>query len=163
MPRRSILSAAERNSLLETPTTQDNLIRRYAFDERDLSIIRQHRRPENRLGFAVHLCYMRFPGVILGAEEMPSTPLLRLVADQIDVPMEAWERYAQRAETRREHLLELQTAFGFTTFTTTHHYRSAIESLDGVVSRNRRNFRHPNSSPATRASRSIVLPSLWKV
>ncbi len=55
MPRRSILSAAERNSLLETPTTQDNLIRRYAFDERDLSIIRQHRRPENRLGFAVHL------------------------------------------------------------------------------------------------------------
>jgi hypothetical protein len=34
MPRRSILSAAERNSLLETPTTQDNLIRRYAFDER---------------------------------------------------------------------------------------------------------------------------------
>ena len=64
---------------------------------------------------------------------MPSTPLLRLVADQIDVPMEAWERYAQRAETRREHLLELQTAFGFTTFTTTHHYRSAIESLDGLA------------------------------
>lgn len=33
----------------------------------------------------------------------------------------------------------------------------------GVPSRNRRNFRHPNSSPATSASRSISLPSLWKV
>ena len=33
----------------------------------------------------------------------------------------------------------------------------------GVVSRNPRNFRHPRSSPATRASRSIILPSLWKV
>nr|WP_254416455.1 plasmid pRiA4b ORF-3 family protein [Escherichia coli] len=30
----------------------------------------------------------------------------------------------------------------------------------GVVSRNRRNFRHASSTPATRASRSITLPSL---
>jgi len=66
MPRRSMLSAAERNSLLEIPTTQNDLIQRYAFNEWDLSIIRQHRGPENRLGFAVHLCYMRYPGVILG-------------------------------------------------------------------------------------------------
>lgn len=40
--------------------------------------------------------------------------------------------------------------------------RSGIE-LDGVLSQNRRNFRHPSSSPATSASRSIILPSLWKV
>ena len=33
----------------------------------------------------------------------------------------------------------------------------------GVVSRNRRNFRHPNSNPARSASRSIILPPLWKV
>ncbi|MFU2489792.1 SDR family NAD(P)-dependent oxidoreductase [Thauera sp. WH-1] len=33
----------------------------------------------------------------------------------------------------------------------------------GVLSRNRRNFRHPSSRPATSASRSIILPSLWKV
>lgn len=33
----------------------------------------------------------------------------------------------------------------------------------GVLSRNPRNFRHPNSSPATSASRSIILPPLWKV
>lgn len=34
---------------------------------------------------------------------------------------------------------------------------------EGVLSRNRRNFRHPSSSPATSASKSIILPSLWKV
>ena len=32
--------------------------------------------------------------------------------------------------------------------------------LDGVVSRNRRNFRHASSTPSTRVSRSITLPSL---
>ena len=46
--------------------------------------------------------------------------------------------------------------------------REVLESLantfvDGVLSRNRRNFRHPSSSPATSSSRSIILPSLWKV
>ncbi len=35
-----------------------------------------------------------------------------------------------------------------------------VDSQWGVVSRNRRNFRHASSTPATRASRSITLPSL---
>jgi transposase len=34
---------------------------------------------------------------------------------------------------------------------------------DGGLSRNPRKFRHPNSSPATSASKSIVFPSLWNV
>jgi|HubBroStandDraft_6_1064221.scaffolds.fasta_scaffold224243_2 hypothetical protein len=33
----------------------------------------------------------------------------------------------------------------------------------GVVSRNRRKFRHSNFNPANSASRSIIFPSLWKV
>jgi hypothetical protein len=43
MPRRSILSAAERESLLALPDTKDELIRHYTFSESDLSIIRQRR------------------------------------------------------------------------------------------------------------------------
>lgn len=35
--------------------------------------------------------------------------------------------------------------------------------LSGVVRRNPRNFRQPSSSPATSASRSMNLPSVWKV
>ncbi|MDQ5946844.1 MAG: type restriction enzyme subunit, partial [Pseudomonadota bacterium] len=41
--------------------------------------------------------------------------------------------------------------------------RAEPEFVLGVLSRNRRNFRHPSSSPATSSSRSIILPSLWKV
>ncbi|WP_080708174.1 MULTISPECIES: hypothetical protein [Pseudomonas] len=37
------------------------------------------------------------------------------------------------------------------------------KSLNGVVRRNPRNFRQPSSSPATSASRSMNLPSVWKV
>ena len=105
MPRRSILSATERDSLLALPDAKDELIRQYTFNETDLSIIRQRRGPANRLGFAIQLCYLRFPGVILGVDELPFPPLLRMVAAQLKVPVESWEEYGQREQTRREHLI----------------------------------------------------------
>jgi hypothetical protein len=43
MPRRSILSAADRSCLLALPDTEDELIRHYTFSEADLSLIRQRR------------------------------------------------------------------------------------------------------------------------
>src|SRR5690606_13990090 len=96
--------------------------------ETDLSIIRQRRGPANRLGFAVQLCYLRFPGVILGVDQPPFPPLLRLVADQLKVGVESWDEYGQREQTRREHLVELQTVFGFQPFTMSH-YRQAVQLL----------------------------------
>jgi TnpA family transposase len=66
MPRRSILSAAERDGLLVIPEARDELIRLYTFSDTDLAVIAQRRGPANRLGFAVQLCYLRFPGVMLG-------------------------------------------------------------------------------------------------
>src|SRR6218665_1181029 len=128
IPRRSILSTAERESLLALPDTKDDLIRHYTFSESDLSIIRQRRGPATRLGFAVHLCYLRFPGVILGVDEPPFPPLLRLLANQIKVGVESWDEYGQREQTRREHLVELQTVFGFQPFTMGH-YRQAVQLL----------------------------------
>lgn len=62
MPRRSILSAIERDSLLALPDAEDELIRRYSFSESDVSMIRQRRGDPNRLGLAMQLCLLRFPG-----------------------------------------------------------------------------------------------------
>ena len=41
MPRRSILSAAERDGLLAIPEAQDELIRLYTFSDADLALIGQ--------------------------------------------------------------------------------------------------------------------------
>ena len=59
------------------------LIRHYTFSESDLSIIRQ-RRVAGQSASPCR-CYLRFPGVILGADEPPFPPLLRLVANQLKV------------------------------------------------------------------------------
>ena len=82
MPRRSILSSAERDGVLMLPDAKDELIRLYTFNDADLAIIQQHRGPANRLGFAVQLCYMRHPGILLAASAELFAPLLRMVAAQ---------------------------------------------------------------------------------
>ena len=79
------LLAVERESLLALPDSRDDLIRRYILSDSDLSIIRQRRGTANRLGFAVQLCYLRFPGAVLGVNQLPFAPLLHLVADQLKV------------------------------------------------------------------------------
>lgn len=85
MPRRLVLTASERESLFALPENQDDLIRYYTFNAHDLSIIRLHREDVNRLGFAIQLCYMRYPGIILGFAERPFGPLLNMVARQLNI------------------------------------------------------------------------------
>jgi hypothetical protein len=159
MPRRSILSAVERESLFALPESKDELIRLYSLNANDLSIIRQRRGIENRLGFAVHLCYMRFPGRILGASEKPPTLLLHFVAEQIKASVENWGKYGQRAETRREHLLDLQAIFGFQAFTTKH-YRSSVDSLDELAWQTDKGILLANAFVGKLRQKNVLLPSL---
>jgi TnpA family transposase len=96
MPRRSILNTAERKSLVALPDSQDELIRYYTLSESDLSLIKQHRGQPNRLGFAIQLCYMRYPGVMLAVDEPPDIGLIRLVTSQLNIDPSAWADYAIR-------------------------------------------------------------------
>jgi hypothetical protein len=133
MPRRSILSASERESLLALPDNRDDLIRRYTLSQSDLSIIRQRRGAANRLGFAVQLSYLRYPGVVLGVDQAPFPPLLHLIAGQLKIPVEHWVEYGDRAQTRREHLVELHTIFGFEPFTAAHRSLAVQELTDTAM------------------------------
>ena len=132
MPRRSTLSATERQQILALPESPEEFIRQYTFSEGDLSLIQQHRGAANRLGFAVQLCYLRFPGVVLGMDQLPASSLLAFVVPQLKLSVPEWAVYGQREQTRREHLLELQAAFGFQTFGLPR-YRAAVPWLAEVA------------------------------
>jgi len=141
------------------PDDPNELIRHYTFSELDLSTIRQRRGAANRLGFAVHLSYMRYPGIILSADEQPFTPLLNLVATQLKVPPEKWPEYGQRDQTRREHLVELQAVFGFQSFTM-RHYRAAVRSLDELAWQTDKGIVLASALVENLRRQSILLPSM---
>ncbi|MBC8406371.1 MAG: Tn3 family transposase [Planctomycetes bacterium] len=159
MPRRSILSATERGNLIALPDARDELIRLYTFSETDLAIIRQHRGPANRLGFAIQLCYLRYPGVILGVDELPFPPLLRMVTAQLKVPVESWDEYGQREQTRREHLAELQTVFGLELFTMSH-YRQAVHMLTDLALQTDKGIVLASALIENLRQQAIILPGM---
>ena len=159
MPRKSILSTIERMNLLALPDNHDDLIRHYTFSEQDMTIILQHRGTSNRLGFAVQLCYMRYPGITLGIDENPFPPLLKFVSSQLRINSDAWNDYGQRAQTRREHLRELQMIFGFKPFTQ-EHYQDAINSLDALSMQTDKGITLANALIYNLRSQSILLPTI---
>src|SRR5215467_13466552 len=71
MPRRGILSPGQREALLVIPVDRAGLIEHYVLSEQDISLVRQRRGDYNRLGIAVQLALLRFPGTALQGDETP--------------------------------------------------------------------------------------------
>jgi TnpA family transposase len=159
MPRRSILTPAERESLLAIPNDSDRLISLYTLQEQDLSIIKQRRGAHNRLGFSVLLCYMRYPGIVLLPESEPNSALLEFLCQQLDLQPEAWLKYALRPETRREHLLELQEYFGFQAFTQAH-AKTALKSLEILAQQTDKGFLLATELVQNLRNQSVLLPAI---
>jgi Domain of unknown function (DUF4158) len=102
---------------------------------------------------------MRYPGVILGAEERPFSPLLRLVAAQLKASPDSWAEYAQRDQTGREHLVELQALFGFRPFTMQHH-RPALHGLDDLARQTDKGIVLAGALIGSLRRQFILLPSI---
>jgi len=128
MPRRRLLTPAERAGLLAFPAAEEDLVRHFSLSEADLSVIGQRRGAHNRLGLAVQLCVLRYPGFVLPADAQPPSAMLAFIGRQLDIDPDLWKLYGERAQTRREHLTELQARLGLTIFGLGD-YRRAVHQL----------------------------------
>jgi len=120
MPRRRALTTAQLDELFALPTELNTLVRYWTLAGTDLEAIHRRRRARNRLGFALQLCALRYPGRLLGPGELIPAEALRFVAHQVDTTPEALAAYAARFQTRYEQLDALRTDFGFADFTPQH-------------------------------------------
>ncbi len=89
----------------------------YTLTEKDIEIINRHRRDYNRLGFAIQLCCLRNPGWSLGNVSDIPLKVMSYITEQLEVNPNEYEQYAQRENTRLEHLQELRQEYGYTSFT----------------------------------------------
>jgi TnpA family transposase len=90
MKKHEILSPQSRAALFDPPSDVASIVRHYTFSMEDLALIRQRRRDANRLGFAVHLTYLRYPGRVLRPSEMPPKDMLAFIANQLQVNSSAF-------------------------------------------------------------------------
>ena len=71
-------------------------VRHYTFSSEDLALINRRRGDANRLGFALMLCYLRFPGRILQQGEQPPAALCTFIAEQLGLVAAHFGDYAER-------------------------------------------------------------------
>jgi TnpA family transposase len=121
MPSHSpaLLTTAQRALLSRLPDDlpDRDIARFYTLMPADLVFISQHRRSVNRLGIAVQLCMLRYPGRTLMS--LPDVPVrvLRAIAQQLGIEPTAFVNYGARRTTCYEHLDAIKTHYGYRTWT----------------------------------------------
>ena len=109
------LNPEQRHALTQIPSdlSDRDIARHYTFTEKERELINRRRRASNRLGFAVQLALLKFPGrTLMEVKEVPRA-VLTTIAEQVDVPASAFTTYGDRENTLYEHLDELRRECGF--------------------------------------------------
>lgn len=117
MPRRVILTDAERHDFLALPIDDETLIRHWTLDDDDHRLLQTRRRSDTRLGLALQLCALRYPGRLIRREETIPEASLVFLAEQLNVEPGALADFARRAPTRYEQLAILRHQYSFTELT----------------------------------------------
>lgn len=159
MPRKVLLSASERERLWALPESVDDLIRFYSFSETDLSLIRQRRGQANRIGFALQLCLLRYPGYILNQDISEKEPIIQWISAQVGVEANEWTKYANRQETRREHFQELCTYLKLSPFGLSS-YRYLLNNLTDLAMQTDKGIVLVEKGLELLRLRKIILPVL---
>ena len=116
MAHRTILTERQRNALFSLPTDKPSLLEHYTLADDDLEYIRERRRPENKLGFALQLCALRYPGRTLAPGELIPDEILAFIGAQIGISEDALATYAKRRQTRHQHMDALRALYSFKSF-----------------------------------------------
>lgn len=93
MSKPAMLSPAQRVRLLAFPEEERDLVRHYTLSDTDRAMLVSKRGEQNRLGFAVQLCCLRFPGQAFtangGAAQIPRH-VVEFVAEQLGIEPQAF-------------------------------------------------------------------------
>ena len=116
MPRRHILTERQRADLFDLPTDESLLLHHYTLADDDIEYIHERRRPENRIGFALQLCALRYPGRLLSQGEIIPEKVLHFIGAQLGITGEALLSYAARRQTRQQHLESIRKIYGYKMF-----------------------------------------------
>ena len=100
-------------STIPDDLTTSEMVRYYALSAEDMAFIRQHRSPNNRLGVALQLCCLRFPGRMLMQMSSISERVVVYIAEQLDLLSTAFVEYGQRKGTVYEHLQNICQQYGY--------------------------------------------------
>ena len=116
MPRRSVLTDRQSNHLMELASDESSMLMHYVLSDEDIARITQKHGHDNRLGFALQLCALRYPGRYLSSEDVLPSAMIAFVGAQIGLSETQLSDFSYKSVTRYEHLRILQRDYGYRAF-----------------------------------------------
>ncbi|MDQ0862238.1 TnpA family transposase [Bacillus sp. V2I10] len=161
MRGKELLTADQRAEFVQIPVdmTERELETYYTFSQFDLEIIKRHRRDHNRLGFAVQLCVLRYPGWSLSDVEPIPDFVIQYIARQINVNPTSFSLYAQRDPTKHEHLEEIRQVYSYQNFSASK-YREVAQFLLKHALQNGNSMYLLRTIQEELRNRKIILPGM---
>ena len=138
MAHRPILTERQRTMLLALPRDEATMLNYYVLSDEDIEYIRRRHNEDNRLGFALQLCALRYPGRYLSTNDILPNEFVIFIGAQIGFSEERLSTFTYQSVTRYEHLRALQKHYGYRPF---HGYeaefipwleRTAIDTRDNA-------------------------------
>ncbi|HDR7612929.1 TPA: Tn3 family transposase [Bacillus mycoides] len=165
MKTRELLTAEQRAYFYEVPEYMDerDILRYYTISDEELQIINKQRGAANRLGFAIQIAYLRFPGRPLSANEKVPDFIVHTIAKQLRILPSAIQNYArERDTTRREHLIKIRNTLGFRTFTLKE-YRELARWLLPTAMKTDQGHLLVEALITEMRKRKIILPAIYAI
>ena len=100
MPRRTILTEGQRDALFGLPTDEPTLLRHYVLSDEDMVHVHKRRRPGNKLGFALQLCVLRYPGRLLQPGELIPDLFINFIGTQLGLSKDDLLEYGKGPNLR---------------------------------------------------------------
>ncbi|WP_234890501.1 DUF4158 domain-containing protein [Sinorhizobium meliloti] len=117
MPARISMTGPQRDALLGAARHRGDGRSPSQSGRKRLAGINSARTPETRLGYALQLCCLRYPGRHLRRGELLPAVMLDHIAEQIGADAEVIAGFARRTPTRCDQLLAIKARFGFADLT----------------------------------------------
>ena len=98
--------------LLGIPTHADPLARLFTLSRVDRNLVAERRGDANRLGCAVQLALLRYPGTALAYLDQPTDALVSWMARQLEISAVAFAEYARRPQTMTDSGRRILASYG---------------------------------------------------
>src|SRR2546425_9654483 len=104
------LTEAERERWQRFPDTvpQDDLFVFFQLSDEDKGEVRRQRDSQNRLGYALQLCILRYLGFVPDNLQVIPHEGIAFVAEQLEIDPRVLTLYANRRRTQTDHQLHVQ-------------------------------------------------------
>lgn len=121
---REFFTQEQKEEFMKIPKDEWVLGTYYTFSKHDLEIIKKHRTDENRIGFALQLAVLRYPGWSYTYVKSIPKSVISYIARQIGTKTLPAKKYPQRENTLWQHLKEIREEYGFASFSETEYQKT---------------------------------------